>query len=116
MTILRCSAPGTPATGWEEEGERLGRFLLQYALYEAVQLAEPGGWGHVAPEFRPRLDAVLPRLPLAPWKQAVCTFRARFGVVAILFEDSEVHAGARADVALEPLDEVVEWQDATHLG
>lgn len=106
---------------WEREGERLGRFLLQYALYEAALGSRHGGWGWVELARRPRLDELLPTLPLAPWtRPGPCTFRARLGVIALVFEESdgliEVHAGSRADVALEPLDEVVEWDHATHVG
>ncbi len=107
------------APRWEREGERLGRFLLQYALYETALASRHGGWGWVDATLRPRLDELLPTLPLARWtRPAPSSFRARLGVVAIAFEDGdelvEVHAGARADVALEPLDEVVEWDVATH--
>jgi hypothetical protein len=105
---------------WEREGERLGCFLLQYALYETALGSRHGGWGCVDSALRPRLDELLPTLPLAPWtRPGPCTFRVRLGVIALVFEERdglvEVHAGARADVALEPLDEVVEWDHATHL-
>jgi hypothetical protein len=103
---------------WEREGERLGRFLLQYALYETALASRHGGWGWVDATLRPRLDELLPTLPLAPWtRPAPCSFRARLGIVAIAFdrdEPIELHAGACADVALELLDEVVEWDVATH--
>ncbi len=108
------------APRWEHEGERLGLFLLQYALYEAALGSRHGGWGWVDSARRPPLDELLPTLPLARWtRPGQCSFRARLGVVAIVFEEGdnlvEVHAGARADVALAPLDDVVDWDAATHL-
>ena len=53
---------------WELERERLGRFLLQHALFEATGVGDLCGWGWVERASLPAFLALLPALPLRSWR------------------------------------------------
>jgi hypothetical protein len=102
---------------WVLCGERLGRFLLQHALFEATfTCGVYSGWGWVDPPDLAAVIDVLPQLPLAPWRVPLdrpTTFHAADALIGIVFPSAdlaEVHASAWTPEAFEPLLPLVAWQ------
>jgi hypothetical protein len=93
--------------GWRREGEPLSRFLLQLALFEAMQHAPFGGVALAQPrEGWSAILAPLSELPLADWNwpAAGTRFWAADDAVAQVIPDEgvetkEVHVGARTAAA-----------------
>ena len=121
---------GDDAPVWLVEDERaieldepLSRFLYQYALFEAQGMASgAGGWGYVRRDDLPRLLAVLPRLPLAPWPHpsGEVTFHLGRELIGVVFETGEaaveLHATARSPDDLALLSGLVAWDEDSPAG
>jgi hypothetical protein len=109
---------------YERLSEPLSRFLLQYALFEAIGIEGlHGGWGCVGREDLPFVNALMPELPLTPWRLPAprTSFHAGACVVGILFDEDgapsvEVHASARRIEVLAPLRDVVDWDEDPFAG
>jgi hypothetical protein len=98
-----------------ELGERLSRFLLQYAVHEAVG-QRVGGWGWVRREHLSSLLALLPPLPLEPWPHpsgASLSFHVTRDLIGLVFDSgddlTEVHVSGRERHQFESLSTLVHW-------
>ncbi|HEY4121718.1 MAG TPA: hypothetical protein VGM56_27820 [Byssovorax sp.] len=101
---------------WLREGERLSRFLLEYALYEVLVQTESAGMARGGPGSLPRIVDVIPELPLARWHHpgGMLSFHAAIGGLAMMFHEpsgtQELWIAAEEDGAiLRALEPLVHW-------
>jgi hypothetical protein len=96
-------------------GEPLGRFLLEYALFEATIGGPEGGWGDADRAAISDIAAVMPPLPLDPWPHpaARVSFHATDDLIGLVWDDGagalEVWAASHAAEPVRRLDGLVDW-------
>jgi hypothetical protein len=97
-----------PDVRWQKEDERLSRFLVQVALFEAVMGAEimaSAAW--LDPPRLRELLAGLPELPFAPWRwpDYPTRFYAREGVLALVMPNRTPESPDYVSVQIAARDE-----------